>query len=204
MLNLKIVKRLAGGFLLLIVLILAGRQMALAQGVAIRSPREDEVLRGKITITGNSDISGFKIMSLHFAFQESSPETWFLIYESQTPVREGPLTTWDTTLISDGVYQLRLQVVLEDGAVLEDIISNLVIANEQPAPTRTMENGLPTFTAAVTTIAPTQQTPTPLPENPLKLDGMQITQSLKTGALMALVILISLLVYRLIRSRLES
>lgn len=199
MLHLRIVKRV-GLIVCFFLAFLWGRGgVACAQGVAIRSPRKADVLHGQITITGNSDVPEFKLMSLHFAYQEDAPETWFLIFESQEPVREGPLATWDTTLISDGVYRLRMRVILEDDTILEDIVSDLIVGNNLPVPTRTAQ-GVEVATATALSV-PTDpvETPTSLPPNPLQLSQEQLTGTIKTGAALVAVLMFLLLLYRTIR-----
>jgi hypothetical protein len=171
-----------------------------AQGVTIHAPREGDILRGKITLTGNSEVTGFKLMALHFTYQAADPSTWFLIYETQSAVHEGPLATWDTTQVTDGLYQLRIRVFLENGDILEDIVPNVRVGNDLPFPTPTAEVRQTALSAASSPQpTPTRQTPTPFPENPLIFGPESVQRSLRTGALLALMLIFILGLYRIIR-----
>ncbi len=201
-LNLRVVKRLVwtGIVLLAFLCAMVPGPHVRGQGVALRSPREGDFLRGTITLTGNSDVPGFSLMSLHFAHQTDGPETWFLLYESQTPVRDGPLATWDTNLVSDGMYQLRIQVTLEDGRVLEDIVPNLTIANDLPEVTPTPRDGTPGPAVESPRVSSTSPPATPLPENPLRVEEAALVRALKTGAGATLTLMILLFLYRRMRT----
>ena len=52
----------------------------------------------------------------------------------QQQVRDGVLGTWNTSLVPDGFYRLRLCVFLDDGRTGEYIASNLRVANSLPTP----------------------------------------------------------------------
>jgi hypothetical protein len=145
-------------------------------------------------------VTDFKLMALHFAYQDEGPPTWFLIYETQSPVHEGPLATWDTTQVTDGLYQLRICVFLKNGDILEDIIPNVRIGNDLPLPTPTVE-GRQTAKSEPTEPqpTPTRQTPTALPENTLTFGPESVRRSMRTGALLSLLLILILGLYRIIR-----
>ncbi|MBK8419669.1 MAG: hypothetical protein IPL17_12695 [Anaerolineales bacterium] len=52
---------------------------------------------------------------------------------------------WDTTLLTDGDYTLRLRVYFQDGASQDILIQDLKLRNDVPLPTET-----PTATATLT------------------------------------------------------
>ncbi|MBZ0305872.1 MAG: PKD domain-containing protein, partial [Anaerolineae bacterium] len=52
----------------------------------------------------------------------------------QNPVLNGLLGIWNTTVIQDSVYQLRLRVTLRDGTSLFTVVNNIRIQNQAPTP----------------------------------------------------------------------
>ena len=111
---------------------------------------------------------------------------------------EGLLAAWDTNLVTDGDYDLRLRVTLQDGTILETLVTGLRVRNRTPTETATLA---PTFTPgpADTPVpsplpptpmpAPTAThypTPTPLPPNPAAVTPTEIYSFLGRGVLVAL------------------
>jgi hypothetical protein len=138
----------------------------------IDSPQPSEEIRGSIIISGNTDITDFSSSEISFGYSGSS--TWFPIMSSDQPVRNGPIAQWDTTVISDGLYQIRVSVHLKGGTSADTIVADLKVSNSlnkeesstQPAP-------------VITTAEPTQtvvnipifQTATSLPRNPASVEN---------------------------------
>lgn len=176
---------------------------AFAQGqtaIRIASPASGETLSGLVNVMGTSAADGFASAELSFAYASDPTSTWFLIYQTASPVTDGLLAAWDTTLVTDGDYHLRLRVILQDGSILESLVTGLRIRNQQPtetpAPTSTPEPTATTeFLPPPTSIPPTPQpaptstrlpTPTPLPPNPASLDDEQIYAFLFRAVLVTL------------------
>lgn len=158
--------------------------------IKIDSPRGGDALQGVVSVTGTTEVEGFRSMELSFAYQADTTGTWFLISRSSTAVKEGALASWDTTTISDGSYRLRVQVTLEDASVLETIIDGLRVRNYLPVETAT-----PGSRAGQVTPTPTRTPlpdfelmeagPTPLPTNPAVITQRDLQASLMQGALVA-------------------
>ncbi|MEW6609241.1 MAG: hypothetical protein AB1414_17650, partial [bacterium] len=75
----------------------------------ITSPQPNSLLSGTITILGTAAAENF----LNYIFQYgtgSKPISWLTITTSTTPVINGTLATWNTTLLEDGTYTLCLTV----------------------------------------------------------------------------------------------
>jgi hypothetical protein len=136
-------------------------------------------------------------------------DTWFPILDDvQTPVTDGRLGLWDTTSITDGNYQLRLYVVLENDSRLEAYARNLQVRNTTPAETQPAreEATTSTETPAVATETPA---PTVVPVIQSQRSGTQkVLQSLKIGAILgclSLLIFASYIFFRkIVRSRQTS
>jgi len=166
--------------------------------IRITAPASGDVLQGLVDITGTSAVDGFFASELSFAYVSDPTSTWFLIYSTDSPVTDGLLAAWDTNLVTDGDYTLRLRVTQQDGTILETLVTGLRVRNQTPTETATPA---PTFTPgpADTPIpsplpptpmpAPTstrQPTPTPLPSNPAAVTPDEITFFLGRGILLAL------------------
>lgn len=130
--------------------------------VSIASPALGSVLGGVVSILGTADIPGMDSYSLAFG-AGSDPAHWIQIGSTlTTPVQNGRLAFWDTTQIPDGVYTLRLRVVIS-GAKLDYVdytVAGLQVANA-PRTATPMSTAFPTQTPTPTDI-PTA-TPTPWP-----------------------------------------
>ncbi len=134
--------------------------------VAISSPGPGEVLRGQVNIIGTTSDPNFISAELEFAYASTRTETWFPIQTISQPVFDSPLHTWDTTVITDGNYILRLRVYLNDGTFQEVTVpvtlqNDVQPATPTPAPTATPEEEmLPVPTPFLLASSPT---PTDLP-----------------------------------------
>lgn len=164
--------------------------------VAISSPVAGETLRGQVNIIGSTNAPNFISAQLDFAYVSDPTGTWFPLQTLPQPVFDSPLFTWDTTLITDGDYVLRLRVFGEDGTFQEFTvpvsIQNDAVPTATPAPTATPEEVIvlvPTPFLLASSPTPTdvpRPTPTPLPTNPVSLDSTTILLSLGRGALVLL------------------
>jgi len=179
-------------FLLPFVLLLIAAQTD--PPIAITSPAPDSIISGEVTITGTTDVLGFTSSQLDFSYASNPADTWFTLQTSSQPVVDSPLATWDTTLISDGDYVLRLRVFLTDGSS-QEVTTPIKVQNDTPivtptfTPTSTPESikgQIPTPFLVAASPTPTttpRPTPTPLPTNPASLAQNTIYSSIGRGAL---------------------
>ena len=163
-------------------LLLAGTNQAqtAVPGIDVISPLPGAALQGSVVISGSTDLAGFQTAEVAFSYEDTGPANWFLIQQSQDPVKTGTLAVWDTSKIADGNYRLRVQVTFQDGQVLEKTISGLRVRNytviETNTPTLTIEPQVSvsavtpaaTLTPVVLTGTPIP-TPTILPPNPAQV-----------------------------------
>jgi hypothetical protein len=184
--------------LFLIFMLIPGPVLAQEKSeVTIFTPDEGQVIQGVFVVMGTVTVLGFSSYELSFAYSDDTTQTWFVLQSSTTPVFEGELGTWDTATLTDGDYDLRLQVFLLDGSVQETVVTGLRVRNYTPIPT-----AMPTQTAtaiaqfaaptaqliapAPATVTPSLPTPTPLPANPVALKVHSISEALGRGAILAL------------------
>ena len=182
-------------FLLLFVLLLVAAQNS--SPAAITFPLDGGVVAGEVTITGTTDILGFASSQLDFSYASDLTGTWFPLGASSQPEIDSALAVWDTSLITDGDYSLRLLVFLEDGTVEESTIE-IKVQNDTAILTPTplvistpnqLDAQLPTPFLVAASPTPTltpPPTPTPLPTNAASLDKTTIYISFGRGALVIL------------------
>jgi len=167
-----------------------------APPIAITAPLTGDVLRGQVTITGTTEIANFLSAQLDFSYASGSApaDNWFTLQTFSQPVRDSALAVWDTTIITDGDYILRLHVTLADGT-FQDVTVPVKVQNDIPfstptsVPTATTESvtiQIPTPFLLAASPTPTEvprPTPTALPTNSAALNQSAIYTSLGRGAL---------------------
>ena len=169
-------------------------------GIRITAPASGGVLQGLVDVTGTSAADGFFAAELSFAYAVNPTSTWFLISSADQSVTDGLLTAWDTNLVTDGDYILRLRVTLQDGSILETLVTGLRVRNQTatetslPVPTSEIEL-LSAFTPLPPTPMPAptstrRPTPTSLPSNPAAVTPDEISSFLERGILAALLIFV--------------
>ena len=98
--------------------------------VMLTKPTDGEVLKGTITIEGNSSVIGFESYDLLFSYENGSNDgDRFLILHSTEKVENGTLGTWDTSKITDGDYRLYMVVNFEDDKPETAFVRNLRVRN---------------------------------------------------------------------------
>lgn len=177
--------------------------LAQAPGYAdITRPQQGEAIFGLVTIEGSAAHPSFVYYELSFAYQPNPSDTWFPIMQPiQTPVTDGRLGIWDTTGITDGNYQLRLIVWLENGKSLEAIVSDLRIRNTTPT-----ETPAATKPAALLSPSPVIPTDTPLPTqipSSSNIGSSRVMRAFLIGGVVCLVSLLSLGGFIIVRRYLQ-
>jgi len=158
----------------------------------IISPRPGDVLQGAVSISGSSDVSGFVSAEISFSYTDDPTGTWFLISTNTQAVFGNTLAIWDTTIITDGNYNLRLRVYLVDRSFRDAQVSNLRIRNYSPVETPTPVPPAPedTLIPTYTPTATPYPTPTILSRNPGTLASTDVSSSLILGGITAILILL--------------
>lgn len=125
----------------------------------ISDPPSNDVVQGTIQIIGSADHPSFQFYVVDLAPEPNTGDQWNTIGATHdTPVINGLLETWDTTLVPDGSYTIRLRVVRLDGNYSEFFTQQVVVSNTQPIPTDTPEAVEET---PIPTVTPTALPPTP-------------------------------------------
>jgi hypothetical protein len=129
---------------------------AAQQGSQITSPRDRASVRGQVPIEGSAVHGQFQKYELHYAPEPNPSDEWKPVGASpfSVPVIQGRLALWDTTVIPDGLYSLRLRVVRLDGNYDEYYVRGIQVSNTFPTDTPTPEQAAVTPTPAGPTNTP--------------------------------------------------
>ena len=178
----------------------AGRATAQAPGYAeILTPSAGISLAGLISIEGTADHPAFLRYDLAFAYDPNPTDTWYPLGEPvPTRAQQTTLGLWDTTSLSPGIYQLRLRVHLEGGAILEDTIRGLRIG---------LPAAVPESTTGPVAASPTPRPATPVPSatpSPAAPAADPVGLALGIGGLTAAALLFTLALYLPLRRGLAS
>lgn len=128
----------------------------------IDSPLPNSVLQGRVQVKGSAQHPQFSFYKVEFGPGENPTDDQMAIIGAihEEQVVNGLLETWDTSLVPDGAYTLRLRVVDITGNYQEDWVRRLSVNNTSPTPTPTPEVP-PTPVFVPPTFTPTIIPPTP-------------------------------------------
>jgi hypothetical protein len=113
---------------------LAPAEGAAGQGgqVFLLSPQSDAEVSGQVSVRGRAHSDDFVRYTVDFG-RGVSPAAWTLIQTSTSSTLDGILASWDTRLLTDGTYTLR--ILLDDKKLGTRQYQTAVrVANRQTAP----------------------------------------------------------------------
>jgi hypothetical protein len=184
-------------------------------GVEIIEPAAGSAVQGTLSIVGTANPDNFFFYELSFRYAGGPEDPWFVIAESFTPVDTSTLADWDTFLITDGDYDLRLLVTLTDASQVEYRVQGIRVRNYSPVetgtpgptttPTATQTPDLtamftPSATATITPTPTRAPTFTPPAPNPAEIGSGEISLSLARGAAGVLAVFLLIGLYTSIRN----
>lgn len=166
--------------------------LAQDDGVEILWPPPVYDLSGTVVVIGTVNVEGLRNYFLEAAPYVREGETVFWTPVSlprREAVTEGALGEWDTTTFPDGLYQLRLRVVLESGESRFYAVTPLRVVNLRTAgPIMVVTETPEAVTAPTEAVPPPTATiippPNPVNELPLPVGGHVITFNESTVAAM--------------------
>ncbi|MEN6408266.1 MAG: hypothetical protein ABFD44_00975 [Anaerolineaceae bacterium] len=206
MLNLKAMIR-ARWLVLGLLILLPWMGVQAESGVTITQPLPGAALQGTVNIQGSTAVTDFQSAEIAFAYESDPNSGWFVIQRSDQPVENGTLAAWDTTTLTDGIYRLRVRVILTNGKELTAEAAGVRVRNYTPIETNTPASapavtGTPQPTATALPPTPTVllQTLTPLPTNPAEVSPERLSHSLQLGGLGAVGLFIVMGCYFLLRA----
>ena len=103
--------------------------------IFILSPIPGSVVAGNVQVLGAAVHPQFLQYQLEYGPDPNPGNLWYPASGVvQTPVISGILGIWNTTVIQDSIYQLRLRVTLRDGTNLITVANSIRIQNRVPTP----------------------------------------------------------------------
>ncbi len=119
----------------------------------IRQPVNNTVIRGQVPIIGDAlNPVSFDYYKVEYVPEGQEQDEWKLIgAQHQVQVAADTLEVWDTTLVPEGSYRIRLRVVDKSGNYREYLVRGLTVIHEQATATPTaIPQGQPTAGPALT------------------------------------------------------
>ena len=158
----------------------------------IASPLSRSVQNGVLFITGRAQIEG-AFVRYQVDYSTSGLNLWVLVNSAPQAVMDGILARWDTTLVPEGTYDLRVRAVDTSGNYCENVVSGIVVnrvssANipsavaNRPAPSWSAQSQItiPSLNGALTVDVP--QAPNISYCTPSYMLGNIVTRSIKLCA----------------------
>jgi hypothetical protein len=107
--------------------------------VRISYPVDGSTIAGYVTIVGSASHPRFLQYALEWGPDPNPGNLWYPITSPQThPVINGALGAVNTMQTSDGVYQIRLHIWLNDGTETFDVVTGIHISNRAPTAVPTL------------------------------------------------------------------
>ena len=124
------------------------------QGQAIAqltSPTEGQTLTGLVAVSGSADHPEFARWELAYGPDPNPNDAWQPFASGDQPILNGTIGTWNTGVIADGQYALRLRVIRKDSNYEEAFVRGLQVSNSAPVGTPTSIPPAATFPAEQST-----------------------------------------------------
>ena len=156
--------------------------------ISITQPQPNQAIQGIVIILGSTNVRNFSNSTLDFSYHDNPTDTWFPISNSSQGVVNDQLAAWDTTIITDNNYTLRLTVTTQTGQTLTYLVDNIRVRNYSPI--ETLTPGPPSTQNALSNpVLPTMQkltpmTATPFPTNPVTIQTSDLTRTGLFGILL--------------------
>ncbi|MFN8376478.1 MAG: hypothetical protein U0694_26855, partial [Anaerolineae bacterium] len=124
------------------------------------------LMRGVMPVRGSASLAGMDHYYVEFrrlnddGTPHDDSEPWFPALYGEASVSDSELGLWDTHLVQDGLYELRLNIVVQGGNPTFVVVSPLRVENDvppfliTPTPTLTPTRALPTLLPTPTALAP--------------------------------------------------
>jgi hypothetical protein len=181
MLNLQ-VAMISKFFILIIIapaLVSVYFQQTAADFPRVDVPYEGDTVRGVVGIAGSTEIEGFISSEVFFGFSPNGE--WFSIGRQKEPVSNQVIANWDTTVITDGIYRIKVLVTRSNGSQTETIVSNIRVSNytSSQAEANNVQNGSNSQASDYLTGA--IATATAFPPNPAAVSKADLISSIRGG-----------------------
>ena len=106
--------------------------------IVILSPVPGNVVSGNVQVLGAATHPQFLQYQVEYGPDPNPSNLWYPAADIvQSPVVNGLLGIWNTNVVNDGRYQVRLRVTLRDGTTLSTVVGNITVQNQEPTPVPT-------------------------------------------------------------------
>lgn len=171
--------------------------------ISISYPKPNQAVQGLVKITGSTNIHDFSHATLEFSYQDNPTNTWFPLAQSDQGVVNDLLATWDTSTITDNIYNLKLTVTTKSNQVFTYSVEGIRVRNYSPIETDTPAP-LSTRSEVMITNVPTLQhvvsfTPTPFPTNPATIQPSDLIRNGFWGVIFVIGLFLAGISYALIQ-----
>ncbi len=125
----------------------------LPTSIFIQSPYTGAVVSGEVEVIGFASHPNFRSYRVEYSNDPNRQNLWYPITgDRPNPVFNQLLGTWDTAngVVPDGIYQLRLLVMLQDGSEQIYTLSNVRVQNQIPSPVPAATAQIPAPVASFT------------------------------------------------------
>jgi hypothetical protein len=133
----------------------------------ITSPTDGQTVSGNVSISGSASHPDFDRFEIAYGPDPNPNDAWQVFVNNNQMVAANTLGTWNTSVLVDGTYIIRLRVIRHDSNYSEAFVRGLKVSNQQPIGTPTSVPPAPTFgpEATLPAIAPIiiEQPPTNVP-----------------------------------------
>ncbi len=133
----------------------------------ITSPTDGQTVSGNVSISGSATHPDFERYEIAYGPDPNPNDAWQVFVNNNQQVTANTLGTWNTSVLVDGTYIIRLRVIRHDSNYNEAFVRGIQVSNQQPIGTPTSIPPAPTFgpEATLPAIAPIiiEQPPTNVP-----------------------------------------
>jgi hypothetical protein len=161
------------------VLVSAYFQQTTADFPRVDVPYEGDTVRGVVGIAGSTNVEGFMSSEVFFGF--STESEWFSIGKQKEPVSNQVIANWDTTVITDGIYRIKVVVYRSDGTQVETIVNNIRVSNYTPSQMEANNVQNVSISQASDYLTDSIATATAFPPNPAAVSKADLISSIKGG-----------------------
>lgn len=138
--------------------------MAQDETVKIVWPPPVYVVSGTVEVHGTVNPPNLQYYYLEAAlYDQTNPEWLPITLPVNTPVVDGVVASWQTTLLADGVYQIRLNVQTGGGSPIFAVVGPIRVANTLAVPDGEAVVSVPTESPVSPTSVPAEPTLVPRP-----------------------------------------
>ncbi|HZY45395.1 MAG TPA: hypothetical protein VFF70_11660, partial [Anaerolineae bacterium] len=103
----------------------------------ITTPTDGQVVNGNVLISGSAAHPDFDRYEIAYGPDPNPNDAWQIFVNNNQMVAANTLGTWNTSVLVDGTYIIRLRVIRRDSNYTEAFVRGIKVSNQQPVGTPT-------------------------------------------------------------------